>query len=142
VCNSDRIMRTCRSNSLVRVAFEESMSSYPSCLQDGRFLLEFFICHPSDLRVNAVNQCYWLQYHNLGKLQSPLSLKETHLIKPSDTSVDYAQRHKLRPFCKWINLTHLDRYVHSRTIQICLRPWSENPRSCLSGQLGRSQVTS
>jgi hypothetical protein len=50
---------------LVRVAFEESMSSYPSCLQDGRFLLEFFICHPSDSRVNAVNQRYWLQYHTL-----------------------------------------------------------------------------
>ncbi len=32
---------------LVRVEFEKSMSSYPLCLQDGRFLLEFFICHPS-----------------------------------------------------------------------------------------------
>jgi hypothetical protein len=97
---------------LVRVAFKESMSSYPSCLQDGCFLLEFFICHPSDLRVNAVNQCYWLQYHTLSKLQSPLSSMETHLIKPSDTSVNYAQRHKLRPFRKWINLTHLDTFIH------------------------------
>jgi hypothetical protein len=92
--------------------FEELMSTYPSCLQDGRFLLEFFICHPSDSRINAVNQRYWLQYHTLGKLQSPLSLTETHLIKLSDTLVDYAQRHKLHPFCKWINLTHLDMFVH------------------------------
>jgi hypothetical protein len=88
------------------------MSSYPSCLQDGCFLLEFFICHPSDLRINAVNQRYWLQYHTLGELQSPLSLTETHLIKPSDTLVHHAQRHKLRPFCKWINLTHLDTFIH------------------------------
>jgi hypothetical protein len=43
---------------LVQVAFEELMSSYPSCLQDGCFLLEFFICYPSDSHVNAVNQRY------------------------------------------------------------------------------------
>jgi hypothetical protein len=97
---------------LVRVAFEESMSSYPSCLQEGRFLLEFFICHPSNSRVNAINQRYWLQYHTLSKLQSPLSSTETHLIRPSDTSVDYALHHKLRPFCKWLNLTHRDTFIH------------------------------
>jgi hypothetical protein len=88
------------------------MSSYPSCLQDGWFLLEFFICHPSDSRVNAVNQRCWLQYHKLSELHSPLSSTETHLIRPSDTSVDYALRHKLRPFCKWLNLTHLDTFIH------------------------------
>jgi hypothetical protein len=71
-----------------------------------------FICHPSDSRVNAVNQRYWLQYHTSSELLSPLSSTETHLIKPSDTSVDYAHRHKLRPFCKWLNLTHLDTFVH------------------------------
>jgi hypothetical protein len=97
---------------LVQVAFKQSMSSYPSCLQDGCFLLEFFICHPSDSRINAINQCYWLQYHTLSKLQSPLSSTDTHLIRPSDTSVDYAQRHKLCPFRKWLNLTHLDTFIH------------------------------
>jgi hypothetical protein len=97
---------------LVQVAFKESMSSYPSCLQDGCFLLNFFICHPSDSRVNAINQRYWLQYHTLSKLQSPLAMTDTHLIRPSDTSVDYAQRHKLCPFQKWLNLTHLDTFIH------------------------------
>jgi hypothetical protein len=33
---------------LVRVAFQKSMSAYPSCLQDGHFLLDFNICHPSN----------------------------------------------------------------------------------------------
>ena len=88
------------------------MSSYPSCLQDGRFLLNFFICHPSDSCVNAINQRYWLQYHTLSELQSPLATTDTHLIRPSDTSVDYAQRHKLCPFQKWLNLTHLDTFIH------------------------------
>jgi hypothetical protein len=97
---------------LVQVAFDESMSSYLLCLQDGWFLLAFFICHPSDSRINAINQRYWLQYHTFSKLQSPLSSMETHLIKPSDTSVDYAIHHKLRPFCKWLNLTHLDTFIH------------------------------
>ncbi len=85
---------------LVQVAFEESMSAYPSCLQDGRFLLNFFICHPSNLRINAINQRYWLQYHTLSELQSPLTLADTHLICPSDTLADYAQCHKLCPFWK------------------------------------------
>jgi hypothetical protein len=75
---------------LVQVAFKQSMSSYPSCLQDGRFLLKFFISHPSDPSVNAINQRYWLQYHTLSKLQSPLSSTDTHLIRPSDTLIDYA----------------------------------------------------
>jgi hypothetical protein len=48
---------------LVRVAFQESMLLYPSCLQDGRFLVDFYICHPADSWYNAVNQCFWLQYH-------------------------------------------------------------------------------
>ncbi len=97
---------------LVRVAFEDSLSSYPSCLQDGRFLLDFYICHPSNSRINAVNQRYWLQYHTMSELQSPLSSTETHLIRPSDTLVDYAQCHKLRPYRKWLNLTHLDTFTH------------------------------
>jgi hypothetical protein len=88
------------------------MSSYPSCLQDGRFLLNFFICHHSDSRVNAINKRYWLQYHTLSKLQSPLTTMNTHLIRLSDTSVNYAQHHKLCTFQKWLNLTHLDTFIH------------------------------
>jgi hypothetical protein len=58
---------------LDRVAFQESISAYPSCLQDRHFLLDFYICHPSDSRLNAINQHYWPQYHTLSKLQNPLS---------------------------------------------------------------------
>ncbi len=34
------------------------------------------------------------------------------LIHPSDSSEDYATRHKLLPFCKWVNLTHHDTFIH------------------------------
>jgi hypothetical protein len=37
---------------------------------------------------------------------------DTHLIRPSDTSDDYALRHKLHPFQKWLNITHLDTFIH------------------------------
>jgi hypothetical protein len=41
---------------LVRVAFEDSMRLYSSCLQDGKFLVEFYIAHNADVRYNAINQ--------------------------------------------------------------------------------------
>ena len=49
---------------LVSLAFKQSVALYPSCMQDGRFLFEFYICHPDDWRYNSINQRYWLQYHH------------------------------------------------------------------------------
>jgi hypothetical protein len=97
---------------LIRIAFQESMSLYPSCLQNGRFLVEFYTCHPSDSWFNAINQRFWLQYHTDSELQSPLPTTETHLDRSSDTSVDYANCHKLSAFQKWVNLTHQDTFIH------------------------------
>jgi hypothetical protein len=48
---------------LARIAFNNLVLLYPSCTLDGQFLFEFYICHPSDWRYNAVNQCYWIQFH-------------------------------------------------------------------------------
>jgi hypothetical protein len=33
---------------LAQVAFLDSLSLYPSCTLNGRFLFEFYICHPAD----------------------------------------------------------------------------------------------
>jgi hypothetical protein len=48
---------------------------------------------------------------------------DTHLIHPSETSDDYALRHKFLSFRKWLNITHLDTYIHGpfefATIQGC-----------------------
>jgi len=105
-------MNTSREWRLVRLAFTDSVLLYPSCTLDGRFLFDFFICHPSDWRYNAVNQRYWLQYHGREDLACPDSSTDTHLVRPSDTSEDYAARHKLRPFRKWLNITHQDTFIH------------------------------
>jgi hypothetical protein len=65
---------------LVRVAFQDSMSLYPLCTQDSRYLFKFYICHPSDWRYNAINQCYWLKYHGLNKVATPNPSTDAHLI--------------------------------------------------------------
>ena len=97
---------------IVRVAFEASMASYSSCLVDGRYLVEFYISHPSDSHYNAINKRFWLQYHSQDDIMANSTSANTHLIRPSDTSETYASRHKLLPFRKYINLTHSDTFIH------------------------------
>jgi hypothetical protein len=98
---------------LVRVTFEDLISIYPLCTQDGQFLVEFYICHPADWCMNAINQRYWLhQYHEVLDIQSPHLSLETNLIKPLDLSASYASRHKLVPHCKWLNISHLGTFIH------------------------------
>ena len=36
----------------------------------------------------------------------------THLLRPTDSSETYADRHKLLPLRKYINLTHTDTFIH------------------------------
>ena len=63
-----------------RVTFMYSMSLYPLYRLDGRFLFEFYICHPADWRDNAVNQRYWLQLHGLDDLPYPHQAFDTHPV--------------------------------------------------------------
>jgi hypothetical protein len=88
------------------------MTLRPTCLSDGRFLVEFFIAHSADVRYNAANQRFWLEYHKRGDLINPSLDTDTHLIRPSDTSEQLAARHKLVPFRQWVNLTHECNYIH------------------------------
>jgi hypothetical protein len=97
---------------LVRVAFSASTSSYPSCLEDGKYIVDFYSSHPADCRLNAINQRFWLRYHTQEDLMGPCSTCDTHLIRPSDTSEAYASRHHLLPFRQYVNLTHSDTYIH------------------------------
>ena len=97
---------------LVRVALEDSMSLRPTCLQDGRFLVEFYIMHTSDSRYNGINQRYWLQYHRASDITTPTLTSETHLIRPSDSSPQLAARHGLVPFRRWVTLTHESTFIH------------------------------
>jgi hypothetical protein len=97
---------------LVRVAFSDITLLSPSCLQDGQFLVEFYTLHHADVRFNAANQQYWLQYHAFGKIATPTSSTQTHLIQPSDTSEAHAACHHLVPFCRWVNLLHSGTLLH------------------------------
>ena len=97
---------------LVRVNFDHSVAQHPSCLQDGKFLVELYTLHPGDCRFNNVNQRYWLHYYPIGGSPEFAASSETHLIKPSDTSSAFAERRLLTPFQRWINITHHDTYIH------------------------------
>ena len=44
---------------------------HPNALQDGKFLVDFYICHPTDRFFNAVNQCYWLENHPTFDVRNP-----------------------------------------------------------------------
>ncbi len=95
---------------LVKVAFMESISLYPSALQDGRFLVEFYVAHPQDVCHNAINQQFWLQYCEVNSVSN--GHLDAHLITPSDTSEDRALHLHLHPVRCWTNLTHGDTYIH------------------------------
>ncbi len=97
---------------LVCVVLGATTSSYPSCLEDGKYIVDFYTSHPSDSCLNAINQQFWLRYHSREDLMGPCLSCDTHLIKLSNTSEAYASRHKLFPFRPYVNLTHSDTYIH------------------------------
>ena len=97
---------------LAHLSLDQSMALYPSCTQDGRFLFEIYLSHPSDWRYNAINQRFWLQYHHIEDIKAPSPGADTHLIRPSPSSSQYAEQHKLQPLRKWINITHHDTFIH------------------------------
>jgi hypothetical protein len=88
------------------------MASYSSRLIDGRYLVDFYISHPSNSRYNAINKCFWLQNHIQDDIMANSTSATTHLIRPSDSSETYTSRHKILPFRKYINLTHSETFIH------------------------------
>ena len=97
---------------LVPVAFTATMSLYFSCLVDGHYLVDFYLPDPSNFRFNAINKQFWLQYHSHDDIVGPTNSANTHYIQPLDTSEAYTIQHKLLPYYKYVNLTHLDTYIH------------------------------
>jgi hypothetical protein len=100
----------CHEWRLVQVAFKDSVALYPSCLQDGHFLVDFYMSHPADVHYNAINQRFWLQYCN--RNTPTFGTLDAHLITPSDTLADRTARLHLIPVCAWVNLTHGNTYIH------------------------------
>jgi hypothetical protein len=48
---------------LMQVNFMTTMKLHPKCLQDGKFLLQFYIQHCNDDPINLPDKRYWLEYH-------------------------------------------------------------------------------
>ncbi len=88
---------------LVQINFIESTRKNPECFQNGRFLADFYICHPNDINFASPEQRYWLEYHKIIK-QKQLH-RGYHLIKPSFASQQMATDKRLVPFRDWIVIT-------------------------------------
>jgi len=97
--------------SLVQVDLALSMREHPDCVHDGRFLVNFYTCHPDDKFYNARNQRYWLEYHPKLCEPDPHRQRSTHLIRPSSQSPSYATAEGLLPFRQWVRLTNSDTYI-------------------------------
>ena len=95
---------------LVQLDFSQSMKKHSSCLQDGKFIVNFLIMHPKDTGVWFQHKRYWIEYH---KIQSLKRLhKSYHLLQPSDISVLKAEQEELVPYREWINFTDSDTIIH------------------------------
>lgn len=96
---------------LVSVALEETLSLHPPAFQDGKFLVNFYICHPADTNYNAINQRYWLEYHPTLREANTNHRATAHLIRPTPSSATYATAEGLRPFRQWVRLVNNDTYI-------------------------------
>ena len=97
---------------LVQVDLPLSMREHPACISDGRFLVNFYTCHPDDKFFNATNQRYWIEYHPKTMDADPHRQRTTHLIRPSPQSNHYASAEGLLPFRQWVRLTNSDTFIH------------------------------
>ena len=96
---------------LVQLNLDSSLSLNPTCLHDGRYLVNFLICHPKDRPLHPRNQRWWLEYHAASTV-ARLHQGDYHLLRPDSHSEQYAKKHRLHPFCQWISLLHDKVYIH------------------------------
>jgi len=92
--------------------FELSVELSPSCMQTGKFLVDFYISHPANQRYNVVNQRFWLQYFKESDVLHPDQASKTHLVRPLPLSAGYAICHHLVPAQKYVHLLHEDTFIH------------------------------
>ena len=87
---------------LVRINLEKSLQHHPQCLQDGRFLAEFYIEHYRDIKIKACHRRFWLEYHKTNSYKTLSS--DYHILQPSQYSETAATRLNLIPFRDWIQI--------------------------------------
>jgi hypothetical protein len=102
--------QTRREWTLIRVNFLKSIQQHPSCLQDGRFLVEFFIEHHRDKQLDITQRRYWLEYHRSDSHKS-ISV-DYHIIQPSQYSESVAASKRLTPYREWLNIDNSEILLH------------------------------
>jgi hypothetical protein len=95
---------------LVQIDFPSSMKLHPGCLQDGKFLVQFYIEHFNDNSVNLPDKRYWLEYHSHHN-QKTLGT-QYHLIPPTSVSSEIARARNLVPYREWIYLAQPSHSLH------------------------------
>ena len=98
---------------LFRVDLQRSVQMHPADLQDGRFIVDFYTCHPSDRCYNTINQRYWIKYHRAFSVADTHRKCSTHLKRPYVQSPEYGIAEGLCPFSQWVRLTNADTYISS-----------------------------
>ena len=94
------------------VAYEDSISLHPACLQDGKFLVDYYIAHPQDTSLSAENMRFWMEYHAITTLTRVDHTTSYSLVRPSSDSRRAAAARGLYPYRQWTYLSHDDVYIH------------------------------
>ena len=97
---------------VVGVAYKDTLSLHPDCLQDGKFLVDFYILHPKDYWFGSPNQRFWLEYHRPGSSTLARQKCSYHLIQPMYESHLYAKSKILVPYRQWMYLLHKGVCIH------------------------------
>jgi hypothetical protein len=87
---------------LVQVNFTKSIQRQPACLQNGRFLVDFYIEHHQDGALDIRDRRFWLEYHR-SNAHKTISTRY-HILQPSQFSARTAMNKDLVPYREWINL--------------------------------------
>jgi hypothetical protein len=88
---------------LIQVNFEKSIQQQPACLQNGRFLVDFYIEHHQDKSLDIRDRSFWLEYHKSNSHKTIST--QYHILQPSQFSSKTATDKDLVPYREWLNLS-------------------------------------
>jgi hypothetical protein len=111
IAYSQERSQTRREWKIVRVDFRGSLlQKNPSCLQNGRFLVEFFIEHHGDSTLDIRERHFWVEYH---RSNSHKTLSTAyHILQPSQFSEKIALDKNLVSYREWIQLSDPSILLH------------------------------
>ena len=94
----------------MRINLDLSMIKHSKCLQDGRFIAEFYTHHVQDNTLDWMSKIFWLEYHKSDRVKR-LSEKY-YLLPPTDISVKQASLKNLVPYREYIQFGDPSVLIH------------------------------